>query len=201
MIAIRTALVLTCALALPGVGHAADSQGRYAVKGAGIGTCKQFLEEREKRSQAYYVFAGWVDGFLSANNRFNEDTYDLASWETNDVLTAYLAHHCGRNSDQRFGAAVIAMIEALKKERLTEASPPVQTTSGETTVTVYAEALRRAQEALAALGHYKATPDGQYGPATRKALEAFQTEKSLTVNGLPDQQTLFTLFRKPPQGQ
>lgn len=193
---IGLAVVLVASLARV---EAADSEGLYAIRGAGLGTCEQYIQEREAESPVYYLFVGWVEGYLTAVNRHLEGTYDVASWESTDILAAYLAEHCQQNLEQPFHVAVLGMQQALGSDRLEERSPRVEASAGERRVVIYQETLKRAQARLAELGHYDGPLDGVYGPGTRKAFEVYQEQSGLTVTGLPDQPTLFRLLRQGTQ--
>jgi peptidoglycan hydrolase-like protein with peptidoglycan-binding domain len=71
----------------------------------------------------------------------------------------------------------------------------VRITSGETTILVYEETLRRVQKQLADRKLYNSRIDGKFGDGTRRALEAFQKAENIAATGLPDQLTLFRLSR------
>jgi hypothetical protein len=60
--------------------------------------------------------------------------------------------------------------------------------SGDTGVQV-----KRLQQALAAVGYSPGKIDSHYGPATKRALEKFQTAKKLTVDGVLGPKTLAAL--------
>ncbi|MCB1870038.1 MAG: peptidoglycan-binding protein, partial [Gammaproteobacteria bacterium] len=50
--------------------QAADANGEFVVKGAGLLPCNVYTAEREKRSNIYYLIGGWLEGFLSAHNKY-----------------------------------------------------------------------------------------------------------------------------------
>jgi peptidoglycan hydrolase-like protein with peptidoglycan-binding domain len=57
--------------------------------------------------------------------------------------------------------------------------------------------VRRVQEVLIADGQLPAnSADGQFGALTAQAIEAWQADANLTVNGLPDMVTLFLMAQK-----
>ena len=85
--------------------------------------------------------------------------------------------------------------------------PPEPTPTPEVTLTptptpVYApleqgskgEDVRRLQSQLKALGYLNGSADGNFGPKTREAVEAFQAVYGLPVNGAADQATQAMLF-------
>ncbi|MCU0837679.1 MAG: peptidoglycan-binding protein [Rhodospirillales bacterium] len=192
----RFAVIAVFALALPvaPAAIAATADGRYAVKEAGAATCDVFVQEREKQSPAYLQFIGWVGGYLSGHNRFTPNTFDLAPWESMGLMDEFLAKLCSENRDKPFVAAVDFMISQFTSTKLDEASEWIEVKSGDKSMRLYKEVLRRAQERLRDKGLYKGTPDGAFGDGTRKAFEAFQKQAEIPVSGLPDQITLLRLF-------
>ncbi len=173
---------------------AAAADGRYAVKEAGAASCEQFLQAREQKDPAFFQFIGWVAGYVTGYNRFTPDTFDIAPWASIGLMDSALARLCSENRDKPFIAAVDFMITQIAPTKLSQPSDPVQAKSGDTTVVVYKEVLKRAQEKLAQKGLYKSAADGAFGDGTRKALEAYQKQANIPVTGLPDQQTLARLF-------
>ncbi|MBM3516687.1 MAG: peptidoglycan-binding protein [Alphaproteobacteria bacterium] len=87
------------------------------------------------------------------------------------------------------------MIQALAPTRLRIRSESLDIKEGEQSITLFRDVLRAAQDRLKEFGYYTGTPDGAFGPATRAALQAFQRERKLAETGLPDQATLYELFR------
>jgi hypothetical protein len=180
---------------VPGHSVAADKEGRFAVKGAGISNCERFLEEREKGGAVFYAYGGWLEGYLTAANQYLPQTYDMMPWETTNLLAGLLAQHCKDNPKKPFIRAVRAMLKAVRDDRLTDSSVLVMAQADGKGVRVYREVLRRIQARLKALGLYSDDIDGTYNPRTRRAIAAFQKEQGLEVTRLPDQNTLLKLLR------
>lgn len=176
-------------------GNAASKGGEYAVKDAGRATCERYVAVRKEKAQAYFLYLGWISGYLSAYNRFAEETVDIVPWQNTDLLAAFVENHCRNNPQQPFAKAVDALIAALAPMRLRSGTEMVQAKSGEQAIAIYKEIMRRTQQVLTELGHYSGDLDGLYGEGTRKAIEAFQRAKNIPVTGLPDQATLFNIFR------
>jgi len=202
--------VAAALLAAAGAGSAgaADTEGRFAVKGAARTTCAQFIkvyDEREEKPQLYLIFAGWLEGYVSALNERTDETYDLLAFETTELIARLLYANCRRNPEEKFFNVVRSMVSVLAPSRLTafsrliEVNGAVTTPSGESrdvTLHVYAEALEDAQAKLKAAGHFAGEPDGVFTEETRAALEAYQKAESITPTGLPDQITLLKLLRQ-----
>ncbi|MFQ5783980.1 MAG: peptidoglycan-binding protein [Alphaproteobacteria bacterium] len=189
------AVVLLALLIAPLAARAADGDGRFAIKGAGGARCEAFVAARKARGEPYAAFRGWLNGYLTAFNQLSPETYDIAAWENTRLLAAVLENHCKKNPKQPLYLAVAGLINSLKADRVQKHSPRIEAKRGETTVTLYSEVLRRAQQALADRGFYFGTIDGVYGPNTRLGFEAFQRTEKLKVTGLPDPPTLYKLLR------
>lgn len=192
-------LALVCTL--PAGARAASETGQFAIKGLGVQTCAQFTQDYQARAQGAFIFAGWINGYISAINRNQPGMFDAAPWQSVDVLFALINNHCATRPDERLFAVVHAMLEFFKDQSLSEFSPTVEAGADERKVTLYKEVLRRAQERLVEVGVYAGTPDGLFGPKTKAAFEAFQERRNLPRTGLPDQQTLVNLFRRDQAAQ
>lgn len=176
---------------------AADEDGEFAVRGAGIADCSRYLEAREARSQQYFQFGGWMNGYLTGLNRLEEDTFDLVPWQNSDVLASALANYCSQNPDQSFHNAVVLLAETLKPQRIESRSErvaiPVE--GADQPLRIYRATLERVQRALNEEGYEVGPVDGEYGQATAQALRALQEDtEGLPVTGVPDQATMLRLF-------
>jgi hypothetical protein len=182
-------------LAASGTARAAEADGSFAVDGIGIWTCQRFLDERAANSNYYFMFGGWLDGYLTAINSYSPDTYDLTPWETTDLLLALIERNCKKRPEDPFVAMVRGLAKKLKDTRLPQSSPVIDAVVGGTTVKLYQATMTQVQQALLDGGFYSGSVDGQFGPSSQAAIEAFQTAKGLKVTGLPDQITLLALLR------
>lgn len=185
-------------LASPGA-QGADSDGRFAIKGAGLASCQDYASARAEQSQLVYSLLGWLDGYLTAYNQLSPNTFDVAAWESTDLFARILDSHCEKHPDDRFFTVARAIVAQIADQRLQKNSPLIPVQRGEQGLLIYQETLRRVQEKLSGRGHYAGEIDGQFGDQTRTALEAFQAEQGLAVSGLPDQATLWKLFRPSPK--
>lgn len=190
----RLALAAVVLLA-PSLAVAADAEGSFAVDGIGTWTCQRFIDERKAQSNYYFMFGGWLDGYLTAINAYSPDTYDLTPWESAKLLMALMDAHCRERPDQAFVGMVVEFARTLKNTRLATPSPVIDAVVGERSVKVYQATMMQVQAALRDAGFYGGTVDGQFGPQTQSAIEAFQGAKQIEVTGLPDQMTLLALLR------
>jgi len=192
------ARLLLCGLLVFGGGlaHAADDSGRFAMKGAGFLPCKVLSAEREKRSDLYYLIAGWVEGFLTAYNRGAADTFDITSFESTELLLSVMHGHCKDHPEDRLYPVLNSMLVQLQADRLQKESERIEIAVGERKALLYLETLRRIQSELQRRGLYKDAIDGRYNDATSAALKAFQSDAGLEGTSFPDQTTLWRLFRK-----
>ena len=188
------AVALASSLLLVPPAHAADADGHFAIKGLGLQSCADYLAAREAQSPQYHQFGGWMNGYLSASNRYEDDTFDLVPWQSTGMLAAWLASVCEENRDAQFVRVVALLVNALGEERLRARSAVVEYETDEGTDYVYAEVLRRAQQRLADAGLYAGPINGALDSATKDALRRFQAERDLAATGLPDQRTLAMLF-------
>ena len=192
------ALLLAVLLGAPLAAGAADSEGRFAVKGAGATTCADYAAAFDERGDRLYAYGGWLEGYLTAANQTLEDTFDLTSWETPQTLAVLLVNHCRRNPEVSFLDATRLMFQALHDARIKSSSELVVVRDGERGMRMYRETLQRVQTRLAENGLYKGAVDGTYNEATRAAMRTFQQQSGLEENGMPDQATLMQLLRTPP---
>lgn len=192
----RQSILRAAALAagLAGAAHAADGDGRYGIDGAGRLKCEAFAKARQAENADYRVFAGWVDGYVTAFNHFQADTFDLTPWQSLELILAKLARYCDDNPGETFVAGLNLLAQALYDERLTAASPVVQARAGTQAVILYEAMLPRIHAALKTRGYKPGGEDGRFTEAMSGALRAFQKAEGLPTSGLPDQPTLNSLF-------
>lgn len=183
------------AASLPAV--AADLKGRFAPKGAGQVTCDQFLKAIEAHKENGILTVGWLEGFLTAINQGLPQTFDIAPWQSSDSMVGLIKHNCEKNKEQRFLAVVASLIDFLKSTRLQEASEMIIAESGDKKIAVYKSVMKDVQNKLIEKGHLSGSADGQFGPKTKTAIEAFQQSQGLEATGLPDQSTLWRLLAGP----
>ncbi len=177
-----------------GRAHAVDGDGAFAIKGIAAERCQAFSEAYQNREESVLIFVSWVEGYLTAFNRFREQTFDAAPWQSPEVLLFLIHNHCQQVPDDQLSTVVHELLNFLGQDRLTQLSELERATVGERSVTLYREIMRRVQQQLVDEGYLGGGVDGQFGPNTQSAIEAYQEANNLAKTGLPDQDTLFRMF-------
>lgn len=189
-------LVALCCITLSLHTFAADKDGKFAVKGAGKQTCENFTKAHKNKTTDYYLYGGWVEGFISSYNQFQPNNFDITPWQTTELLLALLQQHCASNPEVKFLSATNALIKTLFPIRLSENSNFVKIQVGKSQSYYYQEIVFRAKERLKALGFISSDPHSPYSQEDAVAVEKFQKKIGITVTGILDQQTLASLFLK-----
>lgn len=141
---------------------AADSNDKFAMKGAGFLPCQVFMKARENRSNTYYMIGGWVEGYVSAHNRYASDTYDIMSFESLELLLNVIQNHCEANPGDRLHAVVNSIVVSLQPDRLQWESTRVRIADGVRKGTLRRETIRRVQSKLSERVLYKGEIDGRF---------------------------------------
>ena len=185
--------VLTAALMSPA--RAEESTRQFAVEGPGMVTCARFVEARsDTASPEYQRMVGFIEGYLSAANLYEPDTFDLTPWHNSAALGMIVANHCTQNPQDRLVGVMQRMVVGLRPFRVARFSPLLEVGDGQHRALVYETILRRAQAALKLRGLYAGAEDGTYSPQLRKAFRDFQRSVSLDETGVPDPATLWKLL-------
>ena len=193
---IFTRSALCCLLLLTTVASATDDAGKFAMKGAGFLPCKVYIDEREKTSNIYYMIGGWVEGFISAHNKYSTDTFDVMSFESLELMLTVMENHCKSNPNDRLYSVLNSILVKISPDRLRHESPRIQISEGKRKTVLYQTTISRIQTELTELGLYKGDIDGNFTDATKAALIAFQSDIGFETTGFPDQTTLWRLLRE-----
>lgn len=167
----------------------------FAVEGAGRLDCTKFTSARaDKTSSEYQRLIGFVEGYLSAANRYEPNTFDLTPWHNAAALDIILNSHCSQHGADTLVSVVQRIVTGLRPIRVAQFSPMVEVGDDRHRTFVYETILRRAQSELKLRGFFAGPEDGTFTPELQNALIAFQTRQSLTQTGVPDPATLWTLL-------
>lgn len=179
-----------------GVASAADEDGKFAVKGAGKRLCSNFLLASAQKSTDYYLYGGWLEGYISAYNRFQPQNYDATPWQTTELLLALLQQDCENAKDTHFLTVTNGLLKALFPIRLSAESALVAIDVNDAKSYFYVEILKRAKQRLIKMDYLNALGSDDFDQETLDAFKHFQSDRGLAQTGVPDQNTLMNLFLK-----
>jgi len=190
------AVILASVLAFtPALLQAADSQGKYAVRGVGALTCRQLVsaldsKDENIRRNAVLLNVSWLDGYLSFADRSEKGTFDLIPLTNTTVLLSMVVGQCRQHPESRVEAVSEQLIGHLARARVREESPMVEV-KVEGKKGIFRKAtLTALQEVLIKKGFLTGKADGTFGGKSQKALRAFQKAEKLKETGFPDTGTL-----------
>jgi hypothetical protein len=173
---------------------AASAAGEFAAKGPGRATCAAFTDAKARGTPEYGQYIAFVEGYITAANRYEPETYDLAPWHNAGAFGAILEQHCKTNAADTLAVVALKLAGSFSPIRMLEASPLIEVKEGEARAVLYAAILKRAQAELKKKGMMSAEPDGVFNPETRAALQTFQNQVKLPPTGVPDGATLWFLL-------
>lgn len=192
---IRTSLAIAWGAMLIAVpAQAASNAGEFAAKGPGRTSCTAFVDAKTRNAPEYGQFIAFVEGYITAANRYEPNTYDLAPWHNAGAFGAILEQHCKANAADTLAVVALKLAGAFNPIRLVDASPLIEVKEGEARAVLYAAILKRAQSELKKKGLLGIEPDGTFNPETRSALQTFQSQAKLPPTGVPDGVTLWFLL-------
>jgi hypothetical protein len=174
---------------------AENDSKQFAVEGSGRLTCTDFVAARSDRNSAEYQrFIGFVEGYLSAANRYESNTFDLTPWHNAAAFDLILDAHCRAHGEDTIVSVVQRMVTGFRPVRVAQFSELLEVGDGQYHAYVYETVLRRAQAALRIHGYYTGEEDGRYSASLRDAFLEFQRKSDLEPTGVPDPATLWTLL-------
>ncbi len=174
--------------------HAADTAAKHALRGAGLTTCKAFVDAYAKKGARAHVYFGWIDGYISGLNELSPNTFDRAPWQSTELLAEVVRRACMKAPGSYFFAELRAVVVAMADQTLVQAQKKKVLEMGGDRALVYPDTIRRAQTKLKVLGHYGGVVHGKFDPRTHAAIIKFQTAKGIPITGLPGPITLWALF-------
>ena len=173
--------------------QAADKNETYAVKGAGVSYCSMFIESMQSRDKNYFVYGGWVEGYLTGLNQQLANTFDLAPWQTTELLLRIIEPICQKNPKQQFHNVVKAMAGELSQHKVSQSGNYIQVEADKNLI--FQEAIiTRIKAALVEKGFYVGDDNLGWDKPVITAVKDFQRSQELEETGLPDQFTLYKLF-------
>lgn len=173
---------------------AASKDGKFAVEGPGQAACSRILHAKNTDANEFARYVGFMEGYISAANRYEPNTFDLTPWHSSQALSLILMKHCETHPKDVLGLVMQELVVAMMPVRLASYSPRERIAEGSNHAEVYQAILKRSQEVLAKKGLYTGVADGRYTPAMGDALRAFQRTAHLDATGIPDTATLWVLL-------
>lgn len=198
MIKLASCLAMASAILIvagdAGAAAAGTTDGKFAVEGIGRANCEALLKARADKAPAYAGYIGYIEGYLTAANRYEPDTFDLTPWQNSQAFALILTGHCTKNPKDTLVAVAQKIVVTMRPRRLTQYSDLVLVGDDKTRRRVYKSVLVDAQSALSKKGLYTGPSDGRYSPRVKQAFEAFQKTNNLQPTGVPDTATLWLLL-------
>lgn len=187
-------IVATVFLVAASGASASDREGRFALKGAGAGSCADYIRVARNEDSQLRQYVGWANGYFSRLNQTDIDTFDILPWQSSQLLYLLLADYCSKNPGTNFGAAVYSLSKTLRAQRLAEKSPMETYSVEDTEVSLYREVMRRMQQRLNTVAQAGLEVNGDLNAETIEALKKFQAVHGLEPTGVPEEPTLLQLF-------
>jgi hypothetical protein len=193
---VRSAVLLAgvCGLLASSPAAAESKDGKFAVEGPGQASCARILRAKDTNALEYARYLGFMEGYISAANRYEPNTFDLTPWHTSQALTLILTTHCKSHPKDILGVVMQEFVGAMMPLRLASYSAREKIGDDRNHTEVYEAIVKRSQEALARKGLYHGLADGKFSPAMGDALREFQKTARLDPTGIPDTATLWVLL-------
>ena len=157
--------------------------------------CAAYLQAREnKASEKFQRMMGFVEGYLSAANRYEPDTFDLTPWHNAEAFDIIIKNYCKNHEKVAMVSVVQEMVTGFRSIRVAKFSPMIEVGEGNHRAFVYEAVLRRSQQALKVKGFYTGSEDGRFTKPLSDAFALFQKSKGLEATGVPDPATLWMLL-------
>ena len=107
-------LLLLC---MPLPGSSRDAKGNYVALGFGSEACQTFLQARSNGLDLPYRH--WLTGYLTAVNKFTNETVDIRGTTDIDGMLWLLEHYCIQHRQHSFSRAVESLVADLYPKRMT----------------------------------------------------------------------------------
>lgn len=176
--------------------YAIDKNGKFAVKGVGNTSCVKFRSAITTNDSQKYLYAGWLNGYITAQNQHWPETFDVSSWETVETLSNYVYHYCEKNPNLSYFQASTQMLNELFDDRVREYVGAQEVPLNGTSINVYKQVVVNVQKALSERGLYTGPVNGNLSNELHQAILAFNKTNNIDSKDYFDQRMLHALFRK-----
>ncbi|WP_182085562.1 peptidoglycan-binding domain-containing protein [Aureimonas sp. ME7] len=177
--------------------HAATTADEFSVRGLGAQPCEALVkayDDEAQRPAVVAVLGSWVAGYLSHANRATPSAFEVMPISDNQTVAHLVVSICRDNPASLVESAAAGLTDRMKSGIQTTSTALSEIGEGAKKVAVRAGTIAAVQAQLKKDGYLTGAADGAYGPATAKALVAFQTARELPTSGVPDAATLVSLF-------
>ncbi len=110
-------LAIFVMLTITGEAWAYDARGKYSVKGTGLKSCGAWVKNRKKDSSSSRVDTAWMNGFLSAYNRFVPGEKDVARGVDMEGWLAWIDNYCHDHPLKNYFKAAMSLIKHLNNRQ------------------------------------------------------------------------------------
>src|SRR3546814_19276821 len=81
--------------------RAGTQSGVFAVEEAGRALCPVFVKARAEKSEAYARYVGFIEGYLTAANPYEQNTFAPTPWHNPNALPLSLFKHYKKEAEHR----------------------------------------------------------------------------------------------------
>jgi hypothetical protein len=177
----------------------ADKNNQFAVKGVGNVKCSSYVTMIQKNDQQKFLFAGWLNGFITSHNQHLENTFDMLSWENVETLGNYMYQHCLVNQGKSFFQASTDMLSQLARYKIDVYEGAITFEANGQTHIVYEQVVLRMKERLVELDLYKGEVDTVIDDTFKSAVKKYGAQKQIELQSIFDQRLLFSLLMEKPE--
>ena len=126
-----------------------NSAEQFAVEGSGRISCTQFNQAYlNQESAEYQRIIGFVDGYLTAANRYEPNTFDLSPWHNGVAFGLILNKHCSDHPEDTLVSTRQLMGTSVLPIRLAKLLLLVELGYNQYRTVVYDAIIRRAKVVL-----------------------------------------------------
>lgn len=181
--------------------QAADTAGKYAVRGVGASKCSALVSYIDSKDQAVQkealsLYVSWIDGYLSNVNRSEKNTYEASPFMQGADFLAILSGQCRKNPDALVETLTFQVISALDKVKIQNESPVIEIKVGEKKGNFRKDIVVLMQKKMIDMKLLQGKADGDFGQSSQNALKSFQKTAKLPETGFPDVDTVLQLTLK-----
>lgn len=193
-----TTIAIACGWLASYSAQAADAKGNFAVHGIGATSCAETVAAiHQGHVSVRMELSSWLMGYITALNRIDHNTFDIMAIQSPVAVTDLVLNVCTKNDKDNIESVANAIINTVSSIKLTKSSPLLNVSFDGKYVQIRKSTLILLQKYLKNNKFFNGPADGNYGEETRAAIKSFQIQKKLSVNSLPDPQTIIQALIVP----